>query len=137
MEKTKYLTKTAGRLCICFRQTNSFPPITVALFLSVTWFVPQLNGQTSIPSDLSFRGDFRLRYENTSNAEPNSSLLEGRNREVVRFRIGMNKRISDQFDFGARLATGSQDDPNTADVTLGSFVDDLEVSLDRLYREFR
>ena len=91
------------------------------------------HAQTGLLSDIKFYGDARFRYENTSNAEPNSILLEGRNRAVVRFRGGFQKKISEIFNFGVRLVTGSSDDPNTADVTLGSFVNDLEISFDRFY----
>lgn len=82
---------------------------------------------------VNFSGDFRLRYENTANVEPGTPLFEARHREVVRFRAGATIQINDLIQFGGRMATGSQDDPNTADVTLGNFVDDLDVSLDRLY----
>jgi hypothetical protein len=45
--------------------------------------------------------------------------------------------VNDLFKAGARLATGSSDDPNTTDVTLGNFVNDLEFSLDRAYVEMQ
>ena len=104
----------------------------LSLFILSPFFL-DTQAQTGLLSNIKFKGDFRLRYENTSNSEPNSILLEGRNRLVVRFRAGFTKKISDIINFGVRLATGSSNDPNTADVTLGSFVNDLEISLDRLY----
>jgi hypothetical protein len=52
---------------------------------------------------------------------------------TVRFRAGFTKRMNEYLSFGARLVTGDPGDPNTADVTLGDFVDDLAVSLDRAY----
>jgi len=106
---------------------------TVIFFLLSFNVVSELKAQTDLFSDMKFKGDFRFRFENTSNAEPKSVLLEGRNRLVVLFRYGFTKKISEIFDFGVRVATGSADDPNTADVTLGSFVNDLEISLDQLY----
>jgi hypothetical protein len=86
---------------------------------------------------LNFSGDFRLRFEMTTKQQPTSSpsIRNPRYREVVRFRLGMNKQINDYVKFGSRLATGSPDDPNTADITLGDFVNDLTVSLDKLYME--
>lgn len=87
---------------------------------------------------LNFSGDFRLRFERTSNQEPNAQSLfkNPRNREVVRLRLGITKKINDFIKFGSRLATGSADDPNTADITLGDFVNDLSFTLDRVYMEF-
>ena len=87
-------------------------------------------------SSLNFSGDFRLRYENTSNQIPGSApteLNDARNRGVVRLRAGLTKNINNLINFGARLATGSTDDPNTADATLGQFVNDFEVNLDRIF----
>lgn len=103
-------------------------------------FAPQVQGQTDPAFGLNFSGDFRLRYENTTNqilGTPLPGNEDARNREVVRFRAGITKKINELFNFGARLATGSSDDPNTTDVTLGNFVDDLEFSLDRLYLELK
>jgi hypothetical protein len=107
----------------------------VIFFLFSFSFNSEMKAQTQIFSGMNFFGDFRLRYENTSNAEPNSTFLQGRNREVVRFRAGFTKKISDMFNFGVRLATGSSDDPNSTDVTLSDFVNDFEISLDKLYIE--
>ena len=95
--------------------------------------------QSSALPKLKFNGDFRLRFENTTKQEPNSvnpDILESRFREVVRFRAGLNSQINDKINFGVRVATGSPDDPNTADVTLGNFVDDLAISLDQVYLEY-
>lgn len=107
--------------------------VMVIFFFLSSSICTDLRAQSGIFSDLNFFGDFRLRYEKTSNAEPNSDLLEGRDREVVRFRAGFTKHISDMFNFGVRVATGSSNDPNTTDVTLGNFVNDFEISLDQLY----
>ena len=80
-------------------------------------------------SKVRFFGDFRLRYENTSYQDE----VESRNRGVLRLRAGMSYEINDLLNVGARLATGSADDPNSTDVTLSNFVDNFEVSLDRAY----
>jgi hypothetical protein len=113
----------------------------LALFMSVSVFVHPAQGQTDVLSNLNFSGDFRLRYENTNNLPVVTSIPDlnnsVRHREVVRFRAGATKNINGLLKFGVRFATGSSDDPNTADVTLGSFVNDLEVSLDRVYLEFK
>lgn len=96
-----------------------------------------VQAQTEFDDEIKFSADFRLRYENTSNAEPDATFLEGRNREVVRFRAGITKQINKLIKFGARIATGSSNDPNTTDVTLGNFVNDLEISLDQLFIELQ
>lgn len=101
-------------------------------------FAQTLQGQSSA-SDFKFSGDFRLRYENTNNqilGEPLPGNEDARNREVIRLRVGATKQINDMIKLGTRMTTGSADDPNSTDVTLGNFVDDLQVSLDRLYVEF-
>ncbi|MEO6055969.1 MAG: putative porin [Gemmatimonadales bacterium] len=75
---------------------------------------------------LRFSGDFRLRYEYTS--EANGSPQTGK--EVVRLRAGIAYPLNDWATVRARAATGSPDDPNSTDITLGQFVNDLAVSLD-------
>ena len=108
---------------------------TVALFLAVS----SLKGQGD-PLGLNFSGDFRLRHETTSKQEPGEVpdvFRDPRRRGVVRFRLGMSKEVNGLFKFGARLATGSPDDPNTTDVTMGDFVNDLSISLDQVYLELR
>jgi len=52
---------------------------------------------------------------------------------VLRARIGADYAIGKRVTTGLRLATGSQDNPNTTDVTIGNFNDDLQVSLDLAY----
>ncbi|NIP26291.1 hypothetical protein GWN28_04785 [candidate division KSB1 bacterium] len=132
------INKTDWRLQMCCRRSVNILLATMAFFVTLSW--DGVQGQTELPSGLNFFGDFRLRYENTANQIPGTPVTElndARNRGVVRFRAGVTKEINGLLKFGVRLATGSQDDPNTADVTLGAFVDDLEVSLDRAYLELR
>ena len=80
-------------------------------------------------SRLSFSGDARLRYE----INPDNDAFEYRGREVVRGRFKTHYAINDNVKVGARLVTGNGDDPNTADVTLSNFLDDIEVNLDQVY----
>ena len=86
-------------------------------------------GDRRLPTGLTFDGDFRVRYE------ANSATADGpeRHRGVLRGRLGVRYEINSVLTAGARLVTGDAGDPRTADVTLGDFVDDLEVSLDRAY----
>jgi len=91
-------------------------------------------------SAMKISGDARLRYEHTANQQaldpPPPGQSASRDRGVFRFRAGLTMPINELFSRGARVATGSPDDPNSSDVTLGSFVDDLAISLDRAYLEF-
>jgi len=123
----------------CQNSTNYCNPLIsmgVGLLLYLMLFVAT-SSLWAQDNALNFSGDFRLRFEMTTKQQPtsNPTILNPRYREVVRFRLGMNKQINDYIKFGSRLATGSADDPNTADVTLGDFVNDLTVSLDKLYME--
>ncbi len=77
---------------------------------------------------LEIGGDFRLRHESTSGGAP-----PGRSRAVLRARLSAVYRISDNLIVGGRLVTGDPDDPNSSDVTLSRFADDLDVSLDRAF----
>ncbi|MDZ7288475.1 MAG: putative porin [candidate division KSB1 bacterium] len=123
-------------MCCCSKGLLSRPVnillAALALFVAPSWDV--LHAQTN---PLNFSGDFRVRHERTTKQEPGATpdIRDPRNREVVRFRFGMSKKINELFNFGARLATGSPDDPNTTDITLGDFVNDLTISLDRVYME--
>jgi len=98
--------------------------ITVALAGALLAAVPAAAQQTS--TGPRFSGDFRVRYERTT--EGNG--IPAFDREVVRFRIGITYAPRDDITIRARLATGDPNDPNSTDVTLSSFVNDLTVSLD-------
>lgn len=116
-----------------------YRPINI-LLSALALFVVSSAGSVEAQTDpLNFSGDFRLRLERTTRQEVHNQNQPGvrdpRTREVVRFRFGMNKKINGLFNFGARIATGSPDDPNTTDITLGDFVNDLTISLDRVYME--
>jgi hypothetical protein len=102
-------------------------PAMLALLVAASPFVETAQAEP----DLS--GDVRVRYENTHNQRPGSEPLEARHRMVARFRLGMTGKINDLVTWGARMTTGDPDDPNSTDVTLGSFVNDLTLSLDRAH----
>lgn len=87
------------------------------------------SGSDTLASRLDFSGDVRLRYE----ANQGDADARNRHRGVVRARLRASYAINDTFTAGAQLSTGDDDDPNTADVTLSNFDDDLTVSLDQLY----
>lgn len=83
----------------------------------------------SSPTRFEISGDARLRFE-TNTAEDNQS---GRDRGALRARLGAHYSINERLTLGTRIVTGNPDDPNSSDVTLGSFVDDLTVSLDQAF----
>ena len=84
------------------------------------------SGHAQDPPRPRINGDFRVRYEHTSAG--NGALSLGR--EVVRIRAGLTHTLRPDIVVRARLATGDPGDPNSTDVTLGAFLDDLVVSLD-------
>jgi hypothetical protein len=75
---------------------------------------------------LQVTGDLRLReqgdYSDADGKDRNSSQLRGR--------LGTTFALNDRVTLGARLVTGDADDPNSTDVRLSNFDDDLQVSLD-------
>jgi putative porin len=83
-------------------------------------------GDAQSQSKLRFGGDFRLRYEHTTDGNGVPSI----GKEVVRLRAGLTYPLNDWTMIRARAATGAPGDPNSTDVTLGEFVDDLALSLD-------
>lgn len=82
-----------------------------------------------IASRFDVSGDVRVRYE----ANQGDADARNRHRGVVRARLRGTYAINDALTAGAQLSTGDDGDPNTADVTLGNFDDDLTVSLDQVY----
>lgn len=77
---------------------------------------------------LKVTGDFRLRSQGDY-----ADGIRDRHSGQVRGRLGATYRINDRITVGARLATGDPDDPNSTDVQLSNFADDLQVSLDQAF----
>ncbi|MCD9034012.1 putative porin, partial [Luteimonas sp. Y-2-2-4F] len=82
---------------------------------------------------LRISGDLRVR------GQADTSDRDGRDRysTQLRGRIGATYEVNDRILAGARLATGDADDPNSTDVQLSNWLDDLDVSLDQAYLRFR
>ena len=78
---------------------------------------------------LAVSGDLRLRYEANSGAAD----IRDRHRNAIRGRLRAKYALFDAIGIGAQLSTGDPGDPNSADVTLGDFADDFQVSLDQYY----
>jgi hypothetical protein len=85
-----------------------------------------------IASRLNVSGDLRLRGQGDWSDD------DGKNRASmqVRGRLGATFAVNDRITIGARLATGDSNDPNSTDVQLSNWLDDLEVSLDMAYVQF-
>ncbi|MFM6932231.1 MAG: putative porin [Novosphingobium sp.] len=83
-------------------------------------------------SGLDLSGDLRLREEF------NWSIANARNRarSVMRVRLRGTYTINPNITIGGEIATGDPDDPNSTDVTLSNFNDDLDTSLDQAWLRF-
>lgn len=82
---------------------------------------------------LKLYGDFRLRGESTINRDDKRDSHRAR----IRMRLGANYQLSEDLLVGARLVTGSGDDPKSTHVTLGDGFKDFEVNLDRAFLTYQ
>ncbi|WP_157812481.1 putative porin [Novosphingobium kunmingense] len=90
---------------------------------------PAAAAKAAAPSRLQLSGDVRVRYE-TNRGDADGRI---RDRGVARGRLRAAYAIDKNLSIGGQLSTGDPDDPNTADITLSNWDDDLLVSLDQLY----
>lgn len=84
---------------------------------------------TTPPSRLQLNGDLRLRYESNFGDDDARS----RDRGVLRARLRATFKAADWITLGGQIATGDPDDPNSSDISLSNFDDNLQVSLDQAY----
>lgn len=82
-----------------------------------------------VASRLQLGGDFRLRYESNFGDKD----ARARDRGVLRARLRASYKAADWLTLGGQIATGDPDDPNSTDITLSNFDDDLQISLDQAY----
>lgn len=92
---------------------------------------------------LTFGGDMRLRYESfygQQNALPSSDRpgalgnpLSTRQRLRLRLRFGVRGKVTDEFEWGLRLATGSFADATSTNQTLTDFYTRKPFGLDYAY----
>lgn len=82
---------------------------------------------------LTVGGDVRLRQE-FNFSDPDA---RDRSRNALRARLRAAYSPVPGLTVGAQLVTGDPDDPNSTDVTLGDFVDDLTVSLDQVWLRYQ
>ena len=76
---------------------------------------------------LSWKGDFRYRYENID-----QEGRDGRNRSRIRARTSLIGQVSDTVEVGVGLATGG-DDPVSSNQTIGGGGSSKDVKLDLAY----
>lgn len=82
---------------------------------------------------LDVAGDVRVRQEfNFSDADARS-----RTRSVLRARLRATYAIDHHFAVGGQVTTGDPDDPNSTDITLTGFNDDLDISLDQAWIRYK
>lgn len=92
----------------------------------------RVGGGFAIPG-LDVAGDVRIREEfNVSDAD-----ARDRTRTVLRARLRATYTLNDRFTVGGQLTTGDPGDPNSTDVTLSNFDDDLDVSLDQAWIRYQ
>lgn len=80
---------------------------------------------------LKVSGDLRLRTQQ----DFSDSDARDRTSGQVRARIGATYALNERVTLGGRLVTGDDDDPNSTDVQLSNWDDDLKVSLDLAYAQ--
>lgn len=85
----------------------------------------------SAPARLSVSGDLRLRAQHDRSDEDARDRSSGQ----IRARLGATYAVNEHVSLGARLVTGDSDDPNSTDVQLSNWDDDLQVSLDMAYAQ--
>lgn len=129
---------TGARLADLERQVAALPgagtPAAAPQATAASAGTPHIETAAASPaSPLSDRldvgGDVRLRYEHNWGAEN----ARDRGRGVIRARLQAAYAVNDWLTAGGQIVTGDPDDPNSADVSLSNFADDLSVALDRAY----
>ncbi len=76
---------------------------------------------------ISWKGDFRYRYENID-----QEARDGRNRSRIRARTSLNAELSDTMKVGIGLATGG-DDPVSSNQTIGGGGSSKDIKIDLAY----
>jgi hypothetical protein len=96
---------------------------------------------------MTFNGDLRLRFESlhgqqnslasADNPGTFGNPLTPRHRLRLRARLGVRGRISEEFEWGLRLATGGLADVNSSNQTLTDFYSRKPFALDQAYVTYR
>lgn len=80
-------------------------------------------------SKLTFNGDLRVRYESNSG----QNIARDRDRLVLRGRLRALYTFNKNLAIGGELSTGDPNDPNSTDITLTGFDNDLDATLSQAY----
>lgn len=96
---------------------------------------------------MTFFGDMRFRYESfygqqnalASSENPGAlgNPLTTRQRLRLRARLGVRGKISDEFEWGVRVATGTFDDVGSTNQTLTDFFTRKPFAIDQAYFNYR
>jgi hypothetical protein len=99
---------------------------------------------------LKWEGDIRLRHQADMFPDGNApettfqaigqdvdNTQEGRQRERVRLRLGLNANITGGVDAGVRITTGNTSDPVSTNQTLGNYDNKYSLVLDRAFLKLR
>jgi hypothetical protein len=81
---------------------------------------------------VTLKGDIRLRNEFRNKVGTGAD----RNRQRIRFRYGMDAKVSDQLKVAARIATGGTTDPVSTNQSFDTFLTKKTVVLDLAYAEY-
>lgn len=133
MAETRRLEERLAAVEATLRESPESRAVAPAAVVASAAVTPAASQAAPAPSKLKLASDLRLRYEG------NWGDADGRDwsRGVLRARFRADYAASDWLSVGAQLATGDPDDPNSTDVTLSNFLDDLSVSLDMAYAKAR
>ena len=82
--------------------------------------------------NVKWSGDMRLREETRERVGDGKDT----NRQRIRFRLGMDAKVSDNLKVGARLASGSTTDPISTNQTLNTSFNHKTLVLDRAFTEY-
>ena len=82
--------------------------------------------------NMKWGGDIRLREESRNRTGSGQDV----NRQRIRFRYGVDAKVSDNLRVGARLATGSTADPVSTNQSLNTSFNHKTILLDRAFVEY-
>ncbi|MAF64591.1 MAG: hypothetical protein CMJ84_02875 [Planctomycetes bacterium] len=102
-------------------------------YVSVTGVEAARASWEGVRDRLTFFGDLRLRHESSFELAD----APDRHRQRMRWRIGANYELGESLLAGARIASGSVDDPNSPHTTFGDALDGVELGLDRAFVTWR
>jgi hypothetical protein len=86
---------------------------------------------------LKMKGDLRLRWEafDSSRCDPTAAgnCDRSRNRFRIRLRWGLEKKLSNEFKVGFRLASGGTTDPTSTNQTMTGYFTNKTITIDQAY----